>query len=192
MSRWVVLPGAVGAGPQQETPTTARSGPLSEALSGALADEPALAGATWTVLGSGDVVVDGELDPDAVARAVDAVVPRVLGADAPASPALVRTSAQWREVMRNSPFAPGATGTQQVLFVRDLPEPRLRRALVGRDWGGDQVVVRGREVYLRYTSSVEGSLARHATVLRYLDAVGAARDWADVRATAEVLAGALV
>ncbi|MFC6510170.1 DUF1697 domain-containing protein [Promicromonospora citrea] len=184
MSRWVVLPGAVGAGAQQET--------LVAALSGALGEEPALAGGTWTVLGSGDVVVDGEVDPGTVARSVDAVVLRALGAEAAASPALVRTSAQWREVMRNSPFAPGATGTQQVLFVRDLPEPRLRRALVGRDWGGDQVVVRGREVYLRYAGSVEGSLARHATVLRYLDAVGTARGWADVRATAEVLAGALV
>nr|BFF21376.1 hypothetical protein GCM10025730_48970 [Promicromonospora thailandica] len=181
-----MLPGAVGD--------------QREALVTALREELAVAGpaGAWTVLPEGDVVGDvvgdpgeDEPGPDAVVRLVDAVVLRELGAEAAAHPALVRTAAQWREVMRAGPFAPGAAGVRQVLFLRDAPEPRLRRALVGRDWGGDQVVVRGREVYLRYAGTVEGSLAQHGTVLRYLDGVGTARDWDTVRAIGEALAGAL-
>jgi uncharacterized protein (DUF1697 family) len=135
---------------------------------------------------SGNVVMrSAHRSADAVARTVRATVSETFGLDVPV---VVRSPKQLRELVEWCPFPEAVdrpTGVH-VIYLDEEPDPDRVAALLAHDWSPDAIVVKGREVVIRYDDSMHASRLQHANVLKRLAVDGTARNWRTAQALVDL------
>lgn len=138
---------------------------------------------------SGNVITtSGHRSPERVAAAVRAVVRDHFGVD---TPVVVRSPADLRAVHGWCPFPEAAAAPTRVHVVHLTAEPDPDRlaALLAVERGQDGLAARGREIVVRYASSIDGSRLQHAMLLRRLGVDGTARNWRTLTALVDLTSG---
>jgi uncharacterized protein (DUF1697 family) len=97
--------------------------------------------------------------------------------------AILRSFAELRKVAAAHPFGDGAEHVV-VTFLAEKPSAAAARALAELDTGGDEVVLRGREVYASYPAGYASATVSAATFEKTLGVAGTARNWRTVTALA--------
>jgi uncharacterized protein (DUF1697 family) len=92
---------------------------------------------------------------------------------------MVRTAAQFAKVVKTNPFLrPGVSAaTLHVAFLKSRPAAAAVRALSGEQFGRDEFVVRGTEIYLKYPNGVAGSKISPPLFERALGTPATVRTW---------------
>jgi uncharacterized protein (DUF1697 family) len=130
-----------------------------------------------THLQSGNVVlVTPKRSPKAVAAAVEHVVRAEFGVEIDV---MVRTGGELAKIATANPLARRDVdhGTLHVAFLKTRPAAAALRAFAGRKFGDDEFVIRGAEVYLRYTHGVAGSKMNTAMFEGGLGTSATVRTW---------------
>ncbi len=141
-----------------------------------------------TYVQSGNLVANSKHRSEGrVIVAVHDVVADEFGIDVPV---IARTPRQWQHVIDANPF--GDRSVQEptltaVSFMTEKPDPAAVDALQDGDWGGDEIVVTGREAYISYAKNVHGSKLTPALLARRLDSEGTARNWRTVLAIRDLI-----
>jgi uncharacterized protein (DUF1697 family) len=123
----------------------------------------------------------------AVCKAVAKVVSDSFSLDVPA---IARTPKHWVEAIDANPYGQRSYDDQKltaVVFLPSKPTAKAVKSLVEGDWKGDEVVVRGREVYIWYARSVHQSKLTPVVLGRRLSVDGTARNWRTVLAIRDLL-----
>ncbi len=171
MTVWVAFLRAVNLGARNKVPMAA----LRDALAAA-----GLPGAR-TLLQSGNVVVESELDVGPIIRGV---VRDEFGVD---QPVMVRSRARLAEIVAANPFPEAAAARPtmlRVIFLAEHPAAENVKILEAHD----DVRVIDREVYLDYRDAVHGNPLNSALVGRRLTLLGTERNWATVTKVATLAA----
>jgi len=130
-----------------------------------------------THLQSGNVVLrSAKRSPTAVAKEIERLVEAEFAVDADV---MVRTAPELAKIVKGNPLARGRGGpeTLHVAFLKSRPPATATRALTGRTFGGDEFVIRGTEIYLRYPNGVAGSKMNTAVFEGALGTPGTVRTW---------------
>jgi uncharacterized protein (DUF1697 family) len=92
---------------------------------------------------------------------------------------VVRTASELAKVARGNPLlGSGADpSTLQVAFLKSRPPAAAARALADKDFGSDEFVLRGAEIYLRYAHGSGRSKMNAAFFERALDTPATVRTW---------------
>ncbi|MCU1692492.1 MAG: hypothetical protein JWM64_1583 [Frankiales bacterium] len=141
--------------------------------------------AVSTYVQSGNVLADAD-DPVALAARLE----RALADVGISSPVLVRSRADLDDVIASDPFA-GRDLDPKLVHVAFLSGPPDAAAVAAVDHAAllpEELVVRGRELYLWYAEGVQRS--RLDRVTRGFGVVATARNWRTVNALRDLLAGA--
>jgi uncharacterized protein (DUF1697 family) len=153
----------------------------------------ALSDAGYTEVGthlqSGNVVLStGNRSSAAVERALEELVTRAFGFEAAV---MVRSAGQLAKVTRNNPLLQrgGDTGGLHVAFLKSRPSAVAARALAGHEFGRDEFVLRGAELYLRYPDGVARSNMSPPLFERTLGTPATVRTWRVVTKVAELSRG---
>jgi uncharacterized protein (DUF1697 family) len=104
---------------------------------------------------------------------------------------LVRTAAQWAQLVAANPFAPMAKGDPGHLLVMPLKSPPDAIGLEGlRAWipGRESIEAVGRELYITYPDGIGASKLTGAVIERRLETRGTARNWNTVTKLAGLVA----
>ncbi len=135
-----------------------------------------------TYVQSGNVLVEC---PDPAQLAGD--VERALAAIGVRSPVLVRDRAELDEVVAHDPFAGRDLDPAlvHVAFLSDEPDPAAVAAVDSRALLPEELVVRGRELYLWYAGGVRRSRLERAT--KGFGVVMTARNWRTVTALRDLV-----
>jgi uncharacterized protein (DUF1697 family) len=135
-------------------------------------------GAAQTLLQSGNVVFDaGKAADSALEKRLEAAFEKQFGF---ASDILVRSAAEWREIVAANPFPNEALNTPARLLLFALAEsPGADRAkALQADWPGpEQVKVIGREAYIVYPDGIGPSKLTNVVIERRLGVRGTGRNW---------------
>jgi uncharacterized protein (DUF1697 family) len=144
-------------------------------LRAALAD--AGHGDVTTHLQSGNVILEARASrPDAVVRSIEETLRTDLDLDIDV---IVRRASDLAKVAKSNPFlSRGADpATLHVGFLKKKPAAATARALTGTDFGDDELVLRGAELYLRYPGGYGRSKMTGATFERVLRTPVTVRNW---------------
>ncbi|GID25988.1 DUF1697 domain-containing protein [Paractinoplanes brasiliensis] len=169
MTVWVALLRAVNLGARNKVPMAA----LRVAL-----EKAGLPGAR-TLLQSGNVVVESELD---VGPIIHSVLRDEFDVD---QPVVVRSRDRLAEIVAANPFPAAARERPTLLrvtFLVDHPSAERVRPVEEHD----DVRVLGREVYIDYRDRVHGNPVNTAMASRRLGLHGTERNWATVLKLAEL------
>jgi len=131
-----------------------------------------------THLQSGNVVLaHRSRKPAAVATSVEKILRADFGLEVDV---MVRTAAELTKITRANPWLRSCAGpvTVQIAFLKSKPSVAAVRAVGADDFGPDEFVVRGTEIYLRYASGVtQGSKMSSGYFERALSVRATARTW---------------
>lgn len=143
-----------------------------------------------THLQSGNVVLDTrERRPDAVERSIEKALRRGLDLEIDV---VVRSASALAKVAAANPFLDrGADpATLHVAFLKSKPAAAGARALREADFGRDEFVLRGAELYLRYPEGLGRSKMTPAFFERTLRTPATVRNWNVVNKLVELAAAA--
>jgi len=146
---------------------------LRELLEGAGMEE------VQTYLQSGNVVLSSKATPKQLARDCERSISKALDLDVAA---VVRTRAELARIVRANPLAKLATEPKlyQVSFCSEAPAKGRVRELAECAADGEQVLVRGRELYAWYPHGVGRSKLARKLSDRGLGVTATARNWKTV------------
>jgi uncharacterized protein (DUF1697 family) len=139
-----------------------------------------------THLQSGNVILETrERRPDAVERSIEEALRKGLDLDIDV---VVRKASDLAKVVKNNPFlGRGADpATLHVGFLKEKPTAAAARALTGKDFGDDELVLRGAELYLRYPGGYGRSKMTGAVFERVLRTPVTVRNWKVVNKLVEL------
>jgi uncharacterized protein (DUF1697 family) len=167
--RQIILLRGVNVGGRNKLPMAA----LREALTVAGMRDVA------TYVQSGNVLVDGELAPDALARECESVIAARFGLEVAA---VVRTRAELEEVVKRDPFGDvaGEAKLYQVTFCAEQLEEAAVAKVAERAVEGERLVAHGREVYAWFPHGVGRSKLAAQLSRKDLGVVATARNWSTV------------
>jgi uncharacterized protein (DUF1697 family) len=143
-----------------------------------------------THLQSGNVLLAStKRSPTAVERAVEELVEHEFGVE---TSVMVRTAGALAKVAAANPFATRGADPRQlhVAFLKKAPTAAASRALGTHEFGDDDFVVRGAEIFLRYPHGVAGSTMSTPVFEKTLGTPGTVRTWKVVTRLAELAAEA--
>jgi uncharacterized protein (DUF1697 family) len=131
-----------------------------------------------THLQSGNVVLThGSRKPGAVATSIE----KILQADFSLEvDVMVRAAAELTKITRSNPWRGSRSNSAavHVAFLKSKPSTAAARAVSGDDFGRDEFVLRGTEIYLRYASGVtQGSTMSGGYFERALGTRSTTRTW---------------
>ncbi len=173
--RQIVLLRGVNVGGANKLPMAA----LREALAGAGMRE------VVTYVQSGNVVLDSDAEPDALAGEVARVIAErfELGVDV-----VVRTRAQLAKVVAHDPLGPLAEQPKlyQVTFCAERPDAEAVAKVAGVAVDGERLVAHGREVYAWFPHGIGRSKLAAKLGSQGLGTVATARNWTTVRKLLEL------
>jgi uncharacterized protein (DUF1697 family) len=139
-----------------------------------------------THLQSGNVILETrERRPDAVERSIEGTLRSRLDLDIDV---IVRKPSDLAKVANSNPF-PGRgadPATLHVGFLKEKPAAAAARALTGTDFGDDELVLRGAELYLRYPGGYGRSKMTGAVFERVLRTPVTVRNWKVVNKLVEL------
>jgi uncharacterized protein (DUF1697 family) len=130
-----------------------------------------------TYLQSGNVIfATRERSPDTVARSIEETLRTGLDLDIDV---IVRRASDLSKVAKSNPFlGRGADpATLHVGFLKKKPAAAAGRALTSTDFGDDELVLRGAELYLRYPGGYGRSKMTGAVFERVLRTPVTVRNW---------------
>ena len=141
-----------------------------------------------TLLQSGNVVLTSDRAPDDLATALARQIADGLGVE---TPVVVRTREELADVIARDPFGPSAANPKryQVTFLSGDPDSAAVRELEDGDFGAEQVVVSGREIYAWHPDGIQRSALARLLGDRKLGVVATARNWSTVTKLHELAAG---
>lgn len=93
---------------------------------------------------------------------------------------LVRTAAEWREIVEQNPFPEFAKQDPShfvLMPLKDPPTPESVKALQAAIKGRETVKVRGREAYFTYPDGIGNSRLTIAIIEKNLGTQGTGRNW---------------
>ena len=139
-----------------------------------------------THLQSGNALVTSDLPPDDVAARAE----RALAAAGLPVPVLARTGPELDDVVRADPFAGRDLDPRlvHVAFLSGPPDPAAVAAVDAAALLPEELVVRGRDLYLWYAGGVQRNRLDRAT--RGFGVTATARNWRTVLALRDLLAAA--
>jgi uncharacterized protein (DUF1697 family) len=143
-----------------------------------------------THLQSGNLVVaSGARRPEAVERSIEEALQTALGLEVDV---IVRTASGLAKVLRGNPLLGRGVDPQtlHVAFLKERPAATAARALAGADFGRDEFVLRGAEIYLRYPNGLGRSKMSTAFFERALHTPATVRNWRVVTTLVELAAPA--
>ncbi len=128
---------------------------------------------------SGNVVLDSDAKPDALAREVQSVIADGFGLQIDV---LVRTRAELGKVVRHDPLGDVADQGKlyQVTFCAEMPDPAAVAKLAERAVEGERLLGHGREIYAWFPHGVGRSKLAAALGKRGLGTIATARNWTTV------------
>ena len=129
-----------------------------------------------THLQSGNVVLaHPSRRPQAVTTSMERILRSDFGLDVDV---MVRTAARVDQDHARQSVATVAAGAVHLALLRSKPSIAATRALSGTDFGGDELVLRGTEIYLRYAKGVtRGSKMSAGYFERVLGVRATQRTW---------------
>jgi uncharacterized protein (DUF1697 family) len=130
-----------------------------------------------TYVQSGNVIFSSTTgSPSAVADRLEPLLSARFGFDLDIA---VRTAAQLAAIARDNPLVrPGGDrASLHVAFLRSRPKAAAVRALSETDFGRDELVVKGSDIYLRYLDGVARSKMNTAVFERALGTPATVRTW---------------
>jgi uncharacterized protein (DUF1697 family) len=130
-----------------------------------------------THLQSGNVILETrERRPDTLERSIEEILRTGLDLDIDV---IVRKASDLTKIAKNNPFlGRGADpATLHVGFLKKKPAAAAARALAGTDFGSDELVLRGAELYLRYPGGYGRSKMTGAVFERVLRTPVTVRNW---------------
>ncbi len=130
-----------------------------------------------THLQSGNVILETrERSPDTVERSIEKTLRADLDLDIDV---IVRRASDLGKVAKNNPFLRRGTdpATLHVGFLKKKPAAAAGRALTSRDFGDDELVLKGAELYLRYPGGYGRSKMTGAIFERVLRTPVTVRNW---------------
>jgi uncharacterized protein (DUF1697 family) len=132
-----------------------------------------------TYVQSGNVGLDSQSQPEALAREVEAVI--VEGFDLEID-VVVRTRAELAKVVRHDPLGDVADQEKlyQVTFCAERPDAAAVAKVAERAAEGERLVVHGREIYAWFPHGVGRSKLAAQLGKQGLGAVATARNWTTV------------
>jgi uncharacterized protein (DUF1697 family) len=142
-----------------------------------------------THLQSGNVVLSTRSRSSAaVERALEEHVTGAFGFEVAV---MVRTNDQLAKVTENNPFLQrgGDAAGLHVAFLKQRPSAAAARAVAGLEFGRDEFVLRGAELYLRYPDGVARSKMSPPLFERTLGTPATVRTWKVVAKVAELSRG---
>jgi len=142
-----------------------------------------------THLQSGNAVFSSRTrSRDAVERALEKLVKRDFGIDVDV---MARTAGELGKITKSNPLLqrPGDTASLHVAFLKSRPSTATARALAGYDFGRDEFVLRGAELYLRYPDGVARSKMSTTLFERTLGTPATVRTWKVVTRLVELSSG---
>ncbi len=108
-----------------------------------------------TYIASGNALLDSNLPEATIAKCVHDLIHTHIGPDLAV---LVRTAAELKAAWTKNPFANGSPNHVLIyFFAKPVPENFLKEVVAP---GGEQVAVRGREVYVHYPVDIGHSKLR--------------------------------
>jgi uncharacterized protein (DUF1697 family) len=142
-----------------------------------------------THLQSGNVVFSSRTrSQDAVERALEKLVKRDFGIDVDV---MARTAGELAKITKRNPLLqrPGDTADLHVAFLKSRPSTATARTLADYDFGRDEFVLRGAELYLRYPDGVAHSKMSTTLFERTLGTPATVRTWKVVTRLVELSSG---
>jgi uncharacterized protein (DUF1697 family) len=142
-----------------------------------------------TYIQSGNVLFDHPSSDEATLRSELAAL--IETQFAVKSPVVLRSRDELADAIANCPFVPepGAEKHLHILFLGDTPSEEQVAALDPNRSPQDRFVVRGRDMYVQYTSVPDSKLT-NVYVDRVLGTVSTARNWRTVNTLLGMLDGA--
>lgn len=144
-------------------------------------------GAVRTYVQSGNVVLDTELDPDALAESVSTV----LASLDVRVPVVVRSRDELAEIVARDPLAGIATNPKryQVSFLSGEPDPEAVARVQAQAAPGERLVASGRELYAWHPEGIGRSKMWSALAGKGLGVTATARNWTTVTTLLEMANG---
>jgi uncharacterized protein (DUF1697 family) len=139
-----------------------------------------------TYIQTGNVVFAGGGDDARLARKIEKGILEATGYE---TTAFVRTAAELRRALRQSPFPPGefeADWRIHFMFLADAPTAARRKALAEVSSEHYRFEVKGKVLYYAYPRAVEGRQLRRIDFEKVLGTHGTARTWKVVAKLAEL------
>ena len=104
---------------------------------------------------------------------------------------MVRTTGQLAKITKSNPLLKrgGDTAGLHVAFLKSRPSAAAARTLAGYEFGRDEFVLRGAELYLRYPDGVARSKMGPPLFERALGTPATVRSWKVVAKVAELSSG---
>jgi uncharacterized protein (DUF1697 family) len=130
-----------------------------------------------TLLASGNVVFRASAPPGDLETLLAAQLAKRLGLH---TDVLVRTAAEWREIVARNPFADEAEDDPShllVMLLKDAPAVAEVRALQASIAGPEVVRVVGRHAYITYPAGIGRSRLTAAVIEKAFGARGTGRNW---------------
>lgn len=142
-----------------------------------------------TYVQSGNVVLDSDLSPEALARDCERVIAERFGLDVAA---VVRTGTELAQVLARNPLGDVADQHKlyQVSFCSAEPMREAIEQAAARAVEGERVLVHGREIYAWYPHGIGRSKLATQLSRQDLGVVATARNWTTVGKLHELLARA--
>jgi uncharacterized protein (DUF1697 family) len=169
--RWIALLRAVNLGARNKVPMAELRKLLVDAGYGDVR----------TYIASGNLLLDGPRSRTAVAGELERLIAEAFQVD---TTAVMRTPKELAAVVAGHPFG-ADTSHSHVVFLADKPKSKAAEQLAAVDHSPDRALVVGENVYLRYSSGVQGSRLSAARLERLLGVAGTHRNWRTVAAVAE-------
>lgn len=170
MNKWVCLLRGVNVGGRNKLPMAE----LREVL--------ALKGIkARTYIQSGNVAfATSQDDRRALQVEIEGVIKETFGFEVPV---ILRSGAEWRQIMKSSPFEGKDESRHLVVFLSDIPRAELGELKAGVD----QYELSGQEVYLYCPNGYGQTKLTHSLWERRLKVRASARNWKTVKKLAELL-----
>jgi uncharacterized protein (DUF1697 family) len=141
-----------------------------------------------THLQSGNVLVERDGRPDAVARDLEAAIAAEFGFDVDV---VVRTREELAAVVEADPLLDEVTAPKlhHVVFLSGPPDTAARRRLEETDWGDERLAFAEREVYAWYPGGYQRSPLGAALARADLGVIATGRNWNTVTKLLELAGG---
>jgi uncharacterized protein (DUF1697 family) len=132
-----------------------------------------------TYVQSGNLVLDSDARPDALARACEAVIAERFDLQVAA---VARTRAELADVVTHDPLGGVAASEKlyQVTFCAKAPDEQALAKVAERAVDGERIVARGREIYAWFPHGVGRSKLAAQLSRQDLGVVATARNWTTV------------
>jgi uncharacterized protein (DUF1697 family) len=139
-----------------------------------------------THLQSGNLIVaSGARRPETIERSIGEALQTALGLEVDV---IVRTASGLAKIARDNPLLGRDVDPQtlHVAFLKARPTATAARALTGADFGREEFVLRGAEIYLRYPNGLGRSKMTTAFFERALHTPATVRNWKVVTTLVEL------